>query len=57
MNVFDIKRHEQTCAAINAIIQNKGTAEVKVEARKDGTAQIVVVETKRGVKSAEAYKE
>ena len=47
--MIDVRNHPETLEAINAIINNGGAAEVKVERRKESLS-LVVVELSRKVK-------
>jgi len=48
--MIDIKDFEEVLDTLNAIINNRGTAEIKLETPKEGGQKIVVVEISRSVK-------
>lgn len=50
MSHIDIRQHPEIIELINAIINNKGIAEIKNEGKND-SVNIVVVEVKRVVKT------
>lgn len=50
--MFDLSKMSETIASINAILNNKGTAEIHNEYR-NGTIETVVVETQRKVQNRE----
>lgn len=50
--MIDIRQHPELLRVVNAILNNKGVAEIKVEEWKDGE-RLLVVEQKRSVRRAE----
>lgn len=49
-NMIDIRDHPEVCEAINAVVNNRGIAEVKNEKRR-GEDNLVVVEIARTLKT------
>lgn len=50
--MIDVRQHPEILRVVNAILNNKGVAEIKVEEWKDGE-RILVVEQKRSVRLAD----
>jgi hypothetical protein len=48
---IDIRNDEKVVEAINAILSNNGIVECKVEGKRSGTPNLVVVEIKRTLKT------
>lgn len=49
--MIDIKKNDEVIETVNAILNNKGIAEIKNEVRRNGDDNIVVVEIKRQVRT------
>lgn len=49
--MVDISRNAEVIEVVNAILNNRGIAEIKNEVRRNGDDNIVVVEIKRQVRT------